>query len=146
MRKYLQVTPAAQNDSVPTAADLASFLALDSWMKRSQGISMPEAELRQHYGSKPNGGVGKERDISKAADAIAAGQQKYTDIRVPVLAMCSRPRDKVNSAREELQAKAFERGISSARVVWVPHANHYVFLSNEAGVLREMDAFLATLP
>jgi non-heme chloroperoxidase len=28
----------------------------------------------------------------------------------------------------------------------LPHANHYVFLSNEADVLREMNAFLATLP
>ncbi len=44
------------------------------------------------------------------------------------------------------QAKAFESGVPSARVVRLPHANHYVFLSNEADVLREMNAFLAGLP
>jgi hypothetical protein len=38
------------------------------------------------------------------------------------------------------QAKAFERGVPSARVVRLTHANHYVFKSNEAGVLREMRA------
>ena len=32
----------------------------------------------------------------------------------------------------------------TARVVRIPKANHYVFLSHEADVLREMDAFPAT--
>jgi non-heme chloroperoxidase len=31
-------------------------------------------------------------------------------------------------------------------VVRLANANHYVFKSNEADVLREMNAFLATLP
>jgi len=48
-------------------------------------------------------------------------------------------------AFKEKIAKAFENGVPSARVVRLPHANHYVFLSNEADVLREMNAFLATL-
>ena len=30
----------------------------------------------------------------------------------------------------------------SARLVRLPHANHYVFRLNEADVLREMNAFL----
>jgi non-heme chloroperoxidase len=28
----------------------------------------------------------------------------------------------------------------------LPHANHYVFRSNEPDVLREMNAFIASLP
>jgi hypothetical protein len=36
--------------------------------------------------------------------------------------------------------------VPSARVVRLPHANHYVFRSNEADVLREMNAFFASLP
>jgi hypothetical protein len=36
--------------------------------------------------------------------------------------------------------------VPSARVVRLPHANHYVFFSNEADVLREINAFLGTLP
>jgi hypothetical protein len=35
--------------------------------------------------------------------------------------------------------------VPTARIVRIPHANHYVFLSNEADVLREMDAFIAGL-
>jgi hypothetical protein len=31
-------------------------------------------------------------------------------------------------------------------VVRLPHANHYVFFSNEEDVLREMNAFLGSLP
>jgi non-heme chloroperoxidase len=41
--------------------------------------------------------------------------------------------------------KAFEAGIEGAHVVALAHANHYVFRSNEADVLREMNAFLAGL-
>jgi non-heme chloroperoxidase len=51
-----------------------------------------------------------------------------------------------DKASVEPLIKAFERGLPSARVVQLEHANHYVFLSNEADVLREMNAFLATLP
>jgi len=31
-------------------------------------------------------------------------------------------------------------------VVRLPHADHYVFRSNEADVLREVNAFIAGLP
>jgi non-heme chloroperoxidase len=96
------------------------------------------------------------------SQAIMAGQQKYTDIRSPVLAIYALPHatgpgvknDPESRATAEAkdlattgaQAKAFETGVPSARVVRLPHANHYVFLSNEADVLREMNAFLAGLP
>jgi pimeloyl-ACP methyl ester carboxylesterase len=43
------------------------------------------------------------------------------------------------------QAAAFEKGVPSARVVRLPNANHFVWRSHEADVLREMNAFLATL-
>ncbi|MEX2262194.1 MAG: hypothetical protein WD696_09595 [Bryobacteraceae bacterium] len=43
-------------------------------------------------------------------------------------------------------AKAFEKGLPSAKVVWIPHADHYVFRSHEADVIREMNAFIAGLP
>jgi pimeloyl-ACP methyl ester carboxylesterase len=43
------------------------------------------------------------------------------------------------------QVNAFAAGIPSARIVRLPHAHHFVFRSNEADVLREMNAFLATV-
>lgn len=89
------------------------------------------------------------------------GGQKYTDIRGPVLAIYALPHDtgrpfKDDSERAAAEAgeeatvgaqvKAFEKGVPSARVVRLPHANHYVFISNEADVLREMQAFIGKLP
>jgi pimeloyl-ACP methyl ester carboxylesterase len=94
--------------------------------------------------------------------AIYAGQQKYTDIRVPALAVYAMTHDlgpafrgndaaraafeANDEARTEAQANAFERGLPSSRVVRLPHANHYVFQSNEADVLREIRAFVRALP
>jgi len=90
-----------------------------------------------------------------------AGTQKYSSIPVPVLAIYAAPHDlgpfvgadpavrATYEAHDEAttlaQAKAFEAGVPSAKVVRLSHASHYVFLSNEADVLREMSAFLASL-
>jgi hypothetical protein len=46
----------------------------------------------------------------------------------------------------EKQAKAFENGVPTAQIIRLPGAHHYIFLSNEADVLREMRAFVAKLP
>jgi len=35
--------------------------------------------------------------------------------------------------------------VPSARIVMIPNADHYVYLSNEAQVVGEMNAFLNTL-
>jgi hypothetical protein len=98
--------------------------------------------------------------VSPITRAIMTGMQKYTDIPVPVLAIYAVPNatgqplkdaeraaaDAKDEATTGAQANAFERGVPSALVVRLPHANHYVFLSNEADVLREMNAFLGNLP
>jgi non-heme chloroperoxidase len=81
--------------------------------------------------------------------AILAGMQKYTNIRVPILAIFAFPHDSNRPADEpdtEAQINAFEKGLPSARVVRLPHANHVVFVSNELDVLREMATFLDSLP
>lgn len=96
------------------------------------------------------------------ARAIQTSEQRYTKIPVPILAIYAVPHDLgplpgVDAAAraafeandEEVtgaQAKAFESGLPTARVVRLPHANHYVFLSNEADVIREMADFLGKLP
>jgi len=101
-------------------------------------------------------------DVPIAIQGIMAGQQKYTDIRVPALAIYAFPHDfgdafKDNPAARAKaeagdmayvgpQANAFEHGVASARVVRIAHASHFIFMSNEADVLREMSAFLGSLP
>jgi non-heme chloroperoxidase len=158
-QKLLQAQPAQPaRPPVPSADDLASFPAYRSWYAHAYGLSYPESEIRLGRESTPEGRVGKFRS-TPASSAIIESLQKYTDIRVPVLAICAIPHERGpfaynNSAERavaeamdadvnEAQAKAFESGVPSARVVRLPHANHYVFLSNEADVLREIRAFLA---
>jgi hypothetical protein len=94
------------------------------------------------------------------ARALFGGEQKYTEIHGPVLAVYAAPHeapasatdsaararaDSADLARITPQINAFERGVPTARVVRLPHANHYVFRSNEADVLREIHAFIAGL-
>jgi pimeloyl-ACP methyl ester carboxylesterase len=95
--------------------------------------------------------------------AIREGVQRYNTIQgVPILAIFADPHDLGNAMKDkpevraameaidlrnvEGQAKAFEIQVPNAKVVRIPHANHYLFRSNEADVLREMNAFLATIP
>ncbi len=100
--------------------------------------------------------------LSAFDQAVITGQQKYTKIPVPILAFYAVPLDlgpaigkdpaaraafeARNQTTTEAQAKAFESGVPTARVVRLPHANHYVFLSNEADVLREINIFLGSRP
>ena len=51
-----------------------------------------------------------------------------------------------DKARVSEQADAFQAGNSSATVIRIPNASHFVFRSNEAEVHRAIDAFVAGLP
>lgn len=100
--------------------------------------------------------------VGAPTQSIMNGMQKYTKIPTPILAIYAVPHDRgafanpdptaraADEARDEAttgaQAKAFESALPSAKVVRLPHADHYVFQSNEADVLREMNMFLAGLP
>ena len=82
--------------------------------------------------------------------AIFDGMQRYTEIPPPILAIYALPHapgtgDAALDVKGEAIAKAFEAALPNARVVRIPQANHYLFLSNEADVLREMEAFLVSL-
>lgn len=92
--------------------------------------------------------------------AIRFGEQKYTEIHSPILAIFACPHnfDFINdpAAKAALvatdlasctaQADAFAAGVPSARVVRIADADHYVFRSNETDVIKEMNVFLANLP
>ena len=102
--------------------------------------------------------------LAERLEALA-GFKKITDLRGSVLAIYAIPkapapwlkdadppvREMVQTfmakidALTEKQVTAFENGVPGAKVVRLANANHYVFLSNEADVLREMRAFLGRL-
>jgi non-heme chloroperoxidase len=128
--------------------------------------------LRQLFAANPDGSMGRpllSPVIRKAiVDDNSNVKPQYAGIRIPVLAIFrtamsfeeverdSPPRNE--DERAALRAKyAFGRamlskwerdlraGVPAARIVELPGANLYMFLSNEADVLREVRAFAVTL-
>ena len=93
-----------------------------------------------------------------SGDAIIAGEQKFTNIESPVLAIFADPHsmgggppmdDKQKAAAAahdlnftEAQAKAWERMVPSAKVIRIPNADHYIFKSNEAEVLKDVETWV----
>jgi pimeloyl-ACP methyl ester carboxylesterase len=75
--------------------------------------------------------------------AVLEGRQRYTRIQGPILAIFA-----FAGAPDhwEAQANAFEKGVQGAKVVRFPQSGHYVFLSDEALIVREITTFIATLP
>jgi non-heme chloroperoxidase len=146
----------------PTDADRASFSAYQAWEKRVDDFALPVGELMQQHEVRPDGGVGKLRNLSAPGLAIIAGEQKYSSIPVPVLVFYAVPhgagpfafKDPVQrEAAENREAtdmepliKAFEHGVPTAKIVRLPRVNHYIFLADPADVTREINAFLSTVP
>jgi non-heme chloroperoxidase len=94
---------------------------------------------------------------ARISNAITRGERKYTNINSPVLAIFAiSPKPTSGDAAVvkawtnsvalvTARANLFEAGVPSAHVVRLQDADHYVFRSNEADVLREMNAFMAGL-
>jgi non-heme chloroperoxidase len=151
----------------PGDSDLASFGALQKWDAQVYGFRIPEAEFRQTWDSASGGRAGRARDFpgSQTLMTIMRGTKRYADIPVPALVIFAIPHVQekwINKSTDpvvreaarayftaldaltEKQAKALEGGVPTARVVRLRGA-HYIFLSNEPDVLREMRAFLTGL-
>ena len=106
----------------------------------------------------PNRPVPDKKDRRRvSAEAIMAGEQKYTDIKSPVLAIFADPHERSGPPMDEkqkeaaaahdadfteAQAKAWERMVPTAKVIRIPNANHYVFKSNEADVLQDIEEWV----
>jgi alpha-beta hydrolase superfamily lysophospholipase len=69
----------------------------------------------------------------------------YTAVKVPVLAICAGGSNPAVQAECEKEKKIVERSAPSAKFVILPDAPHLIFVTNEADVLREMNAFIAGL-
>jgi non-heme chloroperoxidase len=93
---------------------------------------------------------------------IMEGRESFTTIHAPALVIFATDPSPVSGADAQAYAQAlrqvlmvrdkksqiagWKRQVPSAHMALFPHATHYVFQSNEADVLREMNAFIATLP
>ena len=154
----------------PPQADRSSFTA---FTKRSGlAVIFPEAEWHQQFAENPDGSLGEslmKPEIRRAITVDARVKPNYAGIRVPVLAIyqAQRPFEEVAAGyeiRNEQERAALRQqylavrnmytrwqkdllaAVPRARVVELTGANLYMFLSNEADVLREIRGFVATLP
>jgi pimeloyl-ACP methyl ester carboxylesterase len=149
--------------------DRSSFEAFTQ--RRDVRVNFPEAEWHQEFAENPDGSVGRSLmnlEIRQAITVDARLKPNYAGIRVPVLAMyqAQLPFEEVaaeydirneqeRAALRQLYAstralytrwqQSLRAAIPTARIVELPGANLYMFLSNEADVLRKIRAFAATL-
>ena len=135
-------------------------------LARAEQAVLPQLEEELHVHQKdlepkPAARQAAPPPLSSAAQAIIAGVQKYTNIPVPILAIYAAPHDVVplgsdspaeraaadlrDAVAVAAQAKAFETGVPTVHAVLLAHASHYVFVSNEGDVLREMNTFFRGL-
>jgi non-heme chloroperoxidase len=167
LNKLLQLFP----EPKPKPEDLRSFRDFLAWRKRQFGVTPPESELRNCYRMNPDGSVGNWRGADGVWEALTASARKpdYISIAVPALALFAAQRsardvppwletkDAVRLAALEkayefsieqrtAARRAFLEGASNRRVVELMGADHYMFLSNEADVVREVLHFVSTLP
>jgi pimeloyl-ACP methyl ester carboxylesterase len=152
--------------------DRGSFAAYRRTSSCVRGFAFPEAELRQMFESR-NGAVGPARAPAWVGQAIAEGQavrRDYARVGVPVLAIVNGARtaeemlaasgykpaseaerdviDRFTARSGVLFGRAAEkltRPVPGARIVYLPLAGHYLFLTREAETLREIRAFVARL-
>lgn len=97
----------------------------------------------------------------KIGVAIQRGVERFEGVKCPVLAIFADPHSfgpagpqdpsklaqmvAEDKARVSEQADAFQAGNPQAHVIRIPNADHFIFRSNEADVLREINAFTAKL-
>jgi len=150
--------------------DNSSFQAFREWQLKAHGVMMPEAELRQRYPVNPDGSMGEDSTPKWVRDAIFAGIQKprYSSIQGPVLAILALPLPLDEQFKKYHPRTADERaaieqnyavgeaftkrtvhdlkaGDPNARIVTLPGASTYIFLSNENDTIHEMRSFVAGL-
>ena len=151
--------------------DNTSFKALHTSQVNDRGWAFPEAELRQQFAANADGSVGRSQlstVIRRAITIDARIKPDYSGIRVPVLALYQRepPFEQMAAGylisneqeravlRQQYEAtralyekwqRDLRASVPTARIVDLQGASLYMFLSNEADVLREIREFAARL-
>jgi pimeloyl-ACP methyl ester carboxylesterase len=152
--------------------DRSSFGSYRDSLECRMGFAFPESELRNTYRRNADGSVGPHTTPGSVHEAIGAGQEKrdYSNITVPVLALFEFPRVGVPHTgsgdpqplndEERAALRAFEEAtkvyvdrwvanltgsVPEAKLVDLPGAGHYVFLTRRAEVLNQLRSFVRHL-
>ncbi len=161
-----KMPPGLRPQPVCDPVDRSTFAAFRRTRACRLGFALPESELHHQF-EDVNGRVGPETVPGWVMRAI--GQQQvfrkdYSNIRVPVLVLMEFPRFPDTYAPRSDEERALierfverskvivgrwtdkvKRGARDARFVDVPGGGHYLWMTREAEVLREIHAFIASL-
>jgi non-heme chloroperoxidase len=145
LRRALTRLPIAQPSEIPM-------------LLREIRAELPKLDKNLHwYGdyaavAQDSAGPALHTPEQRVSDAMALGALKYTDVKPPILAIFAVPKPCVPSCDDPFRVNAnrwltvhvdaFEKAYPAARIVRLPLANHFVWRSNEADVLREMNSFM----
>ena len=152
LNAYLAAGPETDQKQIVSKL-LADLLPLENDLEADQ----KRAELMPPPTSSPTKPKPPSAD---AAAAIEKSEQRFTDLKVPILAIFANPHSSAGLAdmtdekkaewntlfqsQTSAQITAFEK-LKSATVVIIPNADHYVFRSNEQEVEKDIKNFLARL-
>jgi non-heme chloroperoxidase len=154
----------------PSDTDMRSIDSFRSWIQRTAGISLPEAEARQAFQFSLNGRfIGSFSVLVGRPALLAAGvsARDYERVQVPALAFYAVPRSIADmpgyrasdityqEAFEEMyrwqlqeieaSKRRFTQGVRRSSVVELPGASHYVFLSHEREIIAAVRKFVSSL-
>jgi pimeloyl-ACP methyl ester carboxylesterase len=77
--------------------------------------------------------------------ALLDGEERFIQIGLPVLAIFNVPHTPAFRRTMENQVHAFEVQVPQAKIIRVENADHYLFQSKEAEVLRDVNDFIKDL-
>ncbi|HXM36345.1 MAG TPA: alpha/beta hydrolase [Pyrinomonadaceae bacterium] len=165
--------PAGFRNSVrpPYTGETRTFAGYRASFLQSHGFTFPESEFRNGFETNPDGTRGryKSSDIPPRIGRLQI-PKNFTHIRVPVLALFEFPRtiedypragDYVPANAEERAAIAaflaatktiadrwsakLVKAVPDTKLIDLPGAGHFVFLTRETEVLKELQKFVASL-
>jgi pimeloyl-ACP methyl ester carboxylesterase len=154
----------------PAAPDKSSPAGYRRWQLRTHGMAFPESEVRRLYSVRSDGTLGEYQVAKEIRDAMVTGISKpdFSRIRVPVLAFfadtpkmsellakyhpASKDEEAALAEKRAFDAAIVERhirdlqtGVPTARIVRLPSANFYVFVSNPDDLVHSIRSFLGEL-
>jgi non-heme chloroperoxidase len=145
----------------PKASDFASISAFQRYMKGYYGGVIPESEVRQLYRIDEDGRVGEFLGHGYPSQSMMLAEERFHSIETPLLAIFPYPLAPYPSqtsdptklaayraaetSRNEAQIAIF-REQPHAKVIVIPNATHFIFLSREEEVISQISTFVNSLP
>ncbi len=131
----------------PQKASALIYLDAGYWYAFDSGHKPADASLRA--------------DAPPELRALLGGTKSFKGpINLPILAIFAYPKNyshlpkayrtaqkiKENNAADDAEISGFTRGLPNAKVIRIANADHFIYVSNQTDVLRDINGFIGALP